>query len=79
MSLSQNYLQVPRSFIIDRLLTDNESYFNEEDKRIARIETECKGFYSYNEHVQWWRINFWENHSVAFVNPIFEQTKKMTL
>ena len=79
MSLSQNYLQVPRSFIIDRLLTDNESYFNEEDKRIVRIETECKGFYSYNEHVQWWRINFWENHSVAFVNPIFEQTKKMTL
>ena len=53
MSLSQNYLQVPRSFIIERLLTDNESYFNEEDKRIARIETECKGFYSYNEHVLW--------------------------
>ena len=48
ISLSQNYLLVPRSFIIERLSSDNENYFNEYDKRIARIETECKGFYSYN-------------------------------
>ena len=79
MSISSNYLQVRRDFIIERLLSDNENYFNEEDKRIARIETECKGFYSYNENVIWWRINFWLNNAIAFVNPIFLEKKRMNL
>ena len=69
--ISEFYLQVKRDFIIERLLSDNKSIFCSEDKRIAQIETEHKGFHSYNKNVTWWRINFYENYGLAFINPIF--------
>ena len=69
--ISEFRLQVRRDFIIERLLCNNETNFSSEDKRIAQIETEHKGFHSYNKNVTWWRINFYENKRLAFINPIF--------
>ena len=49
----KSYLIVDRDFIIEKVLNDDSCIykFTQEDRRIARIETESKGFFSYNKHV----------------------------
>ena len=72
--ISEFYLTVDRDFIADTLLNDKESIykFNSEDRRIAEIETDCKGFHTYNKHITIWKISFFENRAVAFLNPVLE-------
>ena len=72
--ICSKYLIVDRDFIINALLNGKKTIynFNEEDKRIAEIETDCKGFYTFNKHIPIWKISFYENFSVAFVNPVNE-------
>ena len=72
--ISEFYLIVDRDFIADTLLNDKESIykFNSEDRRIAEIETDCKGFHTYNKHITIWKISFFENRAVAFLNPVLE-------
>ena len=69
----KSYLIVCRDFIIETLLNDNRSIYNftKEDRRIAEIETDSKGFYSYNKHISIWKISF-EDNALAFINPITE-------
>ena len=71
------YLIVDRDFIIDTLLNNKESIykFNSEDRRIAEIETDCKGFHTYNKHITIWKISFYENEAVAFINPILVNSR----
>ena len=73
------YLIVDRDFISDTLLNDKKSIYNftEEHRRIAKIETDCKGFHSYNRHISIWKISFYENNSVAYVNPIREVNSRL--
>ena len=68
------YLLVPRDFITNDLFGSKKTIYNftDEDKRIAEIEIECKGFYSYNKHISIWKISFFKNNAIAFVNPILE-------
>ena len=72
--ISKFYLIVDRDFITDTLLNNMESIykFNSEDRRIAEIETDCKGFHTYNKHITIWKISFFENRVVAFINPVLE-------
>ena len=72
--ISKFYLIVDRDFITDTLLNNMESIykFNSEDRRIAEIETDCKGFHTYNKHITIWKISFFENRAVAFINPVLE-------
>ena len=72
--ISGFYLLVDRDFIVNTLLNDGESIyeFNSEDRRIATIETDCKGFHTYNKHISVWKISFFVNRSVAFINPVLE-------
>ena len=77
--ISPFYLIVDRDFIIDTFLNNKESIykFNSEDRRIAEIETDCKGFYTYNKHITIWKISFYENEAVAFINPILEVNSRL--
>ena len=77
--ISPFYLIVDRDFIIDTLLNNKESIykFNSEDRRIAEIETDCKGFHTYNKHITIWKISFYENEAVAFINPILEVNSRL--
>ena len=77
--ISRFYLLVDRNFIVDFLLKGKESIYNftDEDKRIAEIETDCKGFYSYNKHILIWKISFYENNAIAFINPIMEVISRL--
>ena len=77
--ISPFYLIVDRDFIIDTLLNNKESIykFNSEDRRIAEIETDCKGFHTYNKHVTIWKISFYENQALAFINPILEVNSRL--
>ena len=77
--ISPFYLIVDRDFIIDTLLNNKESIykFNSEDRRIAEIETDCKGFHTYNKHITIWKISFYENQTVAFINPILEVNSRL--
>ena len=77
--ICRKYLIVGRDFIIDTLLNDKKSIYNftKEDRRIAEIETDCKGFYSYNKHISIWKISFYENNSLAYVNPITEVNSRL--
>ena len=77
--ISPFYLIVDRDFIIDTFLNNKESIykFNSEDRRIAEIETDCKGFHTYNKHITIWKISFYENEAVAFINPILEVNSKL--
>ena len=77
--ISPFYLIVDRDFIIDTLLNNKESIykFNSEDRRIAKIETDCKGFHTYNIHITIWKISFYENEAVAFINPILEVNSRL--
>ena len=72
--ISKFYLIVDRDFIADTLLNNMESIykFSGEDRRIAEIETDCKGFHTYNKHITIWKISFFENRVVAFINPVLE-------
>ena len=74
--ISPFYLIVDRDFIIDTFLNNKESIykFNSEDRRIAEIETDCKGFHTYNKHVTIWKISFYENR---FINPILEVNSRL--
>ena len=73
------YLIADRDFIIEKLLKNKKSIYNftEEDRRIAEIETDCKGFHSFNKHISIWKISFYENNVLAFVNPITEVTSHL--
>ena len=75
--ISPFYLIVDRDFIIDTFLNNKESIykFNSEDRRIAEIETDCKGFHTYNKHITIWKISFYENEAVAFINPILVNSR----
>ena len=66
-----SYLLADRDFIIEKLLNDNESIykFNQGDRQVARNETEKKGFFSFNSHVEIWKVEF-ENSIVISMNPI---------
>ena len=77
--ISPFYLIVDRDFIIDKLLNNEESIYNftDEDKRIAEIETDHKGFHSYNKHFLIWKISFFENGSIGFINPITEVISRL--
>ena len=77
--ISPFYLLVDRDFIIDELLSSKKTIYNftDEDKRIAEIETDCKRFYSYNKHILIWKISFYENNAIAFINPIIEVISRL--
>ena len=77
--ISSFYLIVNRDFIIDTLLNNKESIykFNSEDRRISEIETDCKGFHTYNKHITIWKISFYENKAVGFINPILEVNSRL--
>ena len=66
-----SYLLVDRDFIIEKLLNDNESIykFTQGDRRVARNESEKKGFFSFNFHVEIWKVEL-ENSNVTSINPI---------
>ena len=72
--ICSKYLIADRDFIIESLLNSKETIynFNKEDRRIAEIETDWKGFHTFNKHISIWKISFYENFSVAFVNPVNE-------
>ena len=75
--ISPFYLIVDRDFIIDTFLNNKESIykFNSEDRRIAEIETDCKGFHTYNKHITIWKISLYENEAVTFINPILVNSR----
>ena len=77
--ICRKYLIVGRDFIIDTLLNDKKSIYNftKKDRRIAEIETDCKGFHSYNKHISIWKISFYENNVIAYINPITEITSRL--
>ena len=77
--ISKFYLIADRDFIIDTLLNNGESIykFNGEDRRIAKIETDCKGFHTYNKHITVWKISFFENRALAFINPVSEVNSRL--
>ena len=77
--ISKFYLIADRDFIVDTLLNNGESIykFNGEDRRIAEIETDCKGFHTYNKHITIWKISFFENRQVAFINPVLEVNSRL--
>ena len=77
--ISKFYLIADRDFIIDTLLNNGESIykFNGEDRRIAEIETDCKGFHTYNKHITVWKISFFENRALAFINPVSEVNSRL--
>ena len=74
-----DYLLADRNFIIDTLLNEGKSIyeFNSEDRRIAMIETDCKGFHTYNKHISVWKISFFVNRQVAFINPVLEVNSRL--
>ena len=66
-----------RDFIIEKVLGKNESpyKFTDEDRRIAHIEAESKGFFSTNsDDFLMWQINF-EYGALVFMNPITSDFK----
>ena len=77
--ISGFYLLVDRAFILDTLLNEGESIyeFNSEDRRIAMIEADCKGFHTYNKHISVWKISFFVNRAVAFLNPVLEVNSRL--
>lgn len=70
-SCRYSYLLVDRDFVIEKLLNDNESIykFTEDSRQVARNEVEKKGFFSFNSHVEIWKVEF-ENSIVTSMNPI---------
>ena len=73
----KSFLIVDRDFIIEKVLNNGNCIYNftDEDRRIAEIEAESKGFFSYNkDEMLLWQINF-ENTALVFMNPITEDFK----
>ena len=73
----KSFLICDRDFIIEKLIRNGEciNKFTEEDRRIARIELESKGFFTYNnDEFLMWQINFEFGHLV-FLNPIINGFK----
>ena len=73
----KSFLICDRDFIIEKIIGNGKSFhkFTEEDRRIARIELESKGFFSYNnDEFLMWQINFEFGH-LAFLNPITDGFK----
>ena len=73
----KSFLICDRDFIIEKLIGNAEciNKFTEEDRRIARIELESKGFFTYNnDEFLMWQINFEFGHLV-FLNPITDGFK----
>ena len=73
----KSFLICDRDFIIEKLIGNAESVykFTEEDRRIAQMEAESKGFFSYNnDEFLMWQINFEFGH-LAFLNPITDGFK----
>ena len=70
-SCRYSYLLVDRDFIIEKLLNNNESIykFTQADRQVARNESEKKGFFSFNSHVEIWKVEF-ENSIVISMKPI---------
>ena len=66
-----SYLLVDRDFIIEKLLNDNACIykFTAEDRKIARIKTDEIGFFSYNSHIEMWKVDF-ENCILISLKPI---------
>ena len=67
----KSFLICDRDFIVEKVLGKAESInkFTDEDRRIAQIEAESKGFFTYSSDVLIWQINFEYRHLV-FMNPV---------
>ena len=63
-----SYLLVDRDFVIEKLLNDNESIykFTKVSRQVARNEVEKKGFFSFNSHVEIWKVEL-ENSIVTSI------------
>ena len=72
----KSFLVCDRDFIIEKVLGKVESVykFSDEDRRIAEIESESKGFFTYNSDVLIWQINF-EYGNLLFMNPVTDDFK----
>ena len=73
----KSFLICDRNLIIEQILGNSPSVygFSQEDRRIAEIEAESKGFFSTNNSDEiLWQINFEYGHLV-FLNPIINDFK----
>lgn len=72
----KSFLVCDRDYIIEKILGTAESLQNltNEDRRIAQIESESKGFFTYNKDVLIWQVNFEYGHLV-FMNPVTKEFK----
>ena len=73
----KSFLICDRNLIIEQILGNSPSVygFSQEDRRIARIEVELKGFFSTNSSDEIpWQVNFEYGHLV-FLNPIIGDFK----
>ena len=72
----KSFLICDRDFIVERVLGKAESIykFTDEDRRIAQIEAESKGFFTYSDQILFWQINF-ENGNLVFMNPVTNDFK----
>ena len=73
----KSFLICDRNLIIEQILGNSPSVygFSEEDRRIAQIESESKGFFSRNSSDDiLWQINF-EFGNLVFMNPIIGDFK----
>ena len=73
----KSFLICDRNLIIEQIFGNSPSVyvFSEEDRRIAEIEAESKGFFSTNSSDDiLWQINFEFGHLV-FMNPIIGDFK----
>ena len=73
----KSFLICDRNLIIEQIFGNSPSLyvFSEEDRRIAEVEAESKGFYSTNSSDDiLWQINF-EFGNLVFLNPIIGDFK----
>ena len=73
----KSFLICDRNLIIEQILGNSPSVygFSVEDRRIAQIESESKGFFSRNSSDDiLWQINF-EFGNLVFMNPIIGDFK----
>ena len=72
----KSFLICDRDYIIEKVFGRAESFekFTDEDRRIAQIEAESKGFFTYNKDVLIWQVNFEYGHLV-FMNPVTDDFK----
>ena len=72
----KSFLVCDRDFIIEKIIGKEKCpyTFTDEDRRIAEIELESKGFYGYSSDVLIWQINF-EYGRLVFLNPVTDDFK----